>query len=81
MENQNIEYLKAWTESVEKLCRPWKIALIVTNILWAAILAAWLFIPYEETVSTVQQDIVNEGDFQNVHQIGGDYGYSETDSN
>ncbi len=73
-----LQEFKAWVNACQDLIRPWKVALIVTNCLWALVFAIFILLayimPYETDMS---QDFKNE-----VHSYSQSYGggsLNETD--
>ena len=64
---------KEWIDGAISLVKPWKIALILTNLFWAAVLAAFIFLAYMTPDTSYQYQ-----DFENTTQTqsSGEYDVS-----
>lgn len=45
-ENEKIQSFNDMVNATEKLTRPWRVALIITNLLWAIALTAFIALAY-----------------------------------
>lgn len=55
------ESFKDWMNGALELVKPWKVALILTNLFWAAVLFAFIWFAYMSPETTYQsQDFTNQ---------------------
>jgi len=62
-DKEKIENFSDMVQATEKLTKPWRIALIVTNVLWALVFAAFILLAYLTPDTTYQYQEV-EGQAQ-----------------
>lgn len=62
-DKEKIQSFGDMVEATERLTKPWRIALIVTNVLWALVFAAFIFLAYLTPDTTYQYQEV-EGQTQ-----------------
>lgn len=58
-ENEKIQNFSDMVQATEKLTKPWRIALIVTNVLWALVFAAFILLAYLTPDTTYQYQEVD----------------------
>ena len=62
-DKEKIQSFGDMVEATERLTKPWRIALLVTNLLWALVFAAFIFLAYLTPDTTYQYQEV-EGQAQ-----------------
>lgn len=62
-DKEKIQSFGDMVQATEKLTKPWRIALIVTNVLWALVFAAFILLAYLTPDTTYQYQEV-EGQAQ-----------------
>lgn len=61
MDNEKIQNFADMVDATEKLVKPWRIISIVTNVLWAIIVAMLIWFAYMSPVDMGQnQDFTNQ---------------------
>lgn len=66
-DKENIQNFGDMVNATESLTKPWRIALFVTNLLWAAVFAAFIFLAYLTPDTSVQsQDFEGQTQYQSV---------------
>lgn len=63
-ENDKMQNFSDMVSATEKLTKPWRIALFLTNILWAVVFFAFIAFAYLTPVE-VSQDQIIDGQTQN----------------
>lgn len=58
-DKEKIQNFSDMVQATEKLTKPWRIALIVTNILWALVFAAFILLAYLTPDTTYQYQEVD----------------------
>lgn len=58
-DNEKIQNFGDMVQATEKLTKPWRIALIVTNVLWALVFAAFILLAYLTPDTTYQYQEVD----------------------
>lgn len=65
-DNEKIQSFGDMVDATEKLTKPWRIALLITNALWAAVFLAFIIFAYLSPVEMEQQqDYVSQVQTQN----------------
>lgn len=65
-DNEKIQSFGDMVDATEKLTKPWRIALIITNVLWAVVFLAFIIFAYLSPVEMEQQqDYVSQVQTQN----------------
>lgn len=61
MDAEKIQNFSDMVNATEKLTKPWRWALVITNILWAAVFTAFILLAYLTPDSSYQyQDLPNQ---------------------
>jgi len=64
---QTIENFGDMVTATERLTKPWRIALIVTNVLWAVVMATFIWLAYMSPDTSYQyQDLAGQTQTQSV---------------
>lgn len=66
-EKETIQNFGDMVNASERLSKPWRIALLITNALWAAVFALFIALAYMSPDTSVQsQDFVGQTQYQSV---------------
>lgn len=60
-DNEKIQSFGDMVEATEKLTKPWRIALFLTNILWAVVLFSFILLAYLTPVEMEQGQNIPDG--------------------